>query len=104
VGDNRKQVKIHRIFFKNLLQNQQANFNQTWYKSSLGKENLKLYKSRAVSLSKGRYLQTCKNGVGSFKSLLTTKTEKLRFPKNLPDIVENQVVKIIVAGGRVGPQ
>jgi hypothetical protein len=24
---------------KNLLQNQQANFNQTWYKSSLGKGN-----------------------------------------------------------------
>jgi hypothetical protein len=41
--------------FKNLpLQNQQANFNKIWYKSSLGKGNSKLYKSRARSFSKGR--------------------------------------------------
>jgi hypothetical protein len=39
---------------KNLLQNQQANFNKTWYTSSLGKGNSKLYKSRARSFSKGR--------------------------------------------------
>jgi hypothetical protein len=29
-GDNSKGVKI-QTFFKNLLQNQQANFNQFWY-------------------------------------------------------------------------
>jgi hypothetical protein len=32
------------ILKKNLLQNQLANFNQTWYKSSLGKGNPKLFK------------------------------------------------------------
>jgi hypothetical protein len=29
---------------KKNLQNQQANFNQTWYKSSLGKEDSELFK------------------------------------------------------------
>jgi hypothetical protein len=38
-GDNHK-----RVIFKNLLQNQQAKFNQTWHKSSLGKGNSKLFK------------------------------------------------------------
>jgi hypothetical protein len=52
-------------FFNNLLRNQQANFNQTYYKSSLGKGNFKWYKSRARSSSKGRYSQKCKNRVGS---------------------------------------
>ena len=33
---------------KNLLQNQQANFNQTWHKSSLGKGKLKFFKLRAT--------------------------------------------------------
>jgi hypothetical protein len=33
-GDNSKRVKIHR-FFLNLLQNQQAKFNQTWFTASL---------------------------------------------------------------------
>ena len=41
--------------FKNLLhQNDFVNFNQTCYKSSLGKGSLKLYKSRARSSSKGK--------------------------------------------------
>jgi hypothetical protein len=55
---------------KNLLQNQQANFNQTWYKLSLGEGDLVLFKYRARSSSKGRQSQKCKNGVGSFKNLL----------------------------------
>jgi hypothetical protein len=38
----------------NLLQNQQANFSQTWYKSSLGKRDSTLFKQRARSSSKGR--------------------------------------------------
>jgi hypothetical protein len=48
---------IRKITFvnieKNLLQNQQANFNQTWYKLSFGKGNSKLFKLRARSSSKG---------------------------------------------------
>jgi hypothetical protein len=32
-------------YTENLLQNQQANFNQSWCKSSLSKGNLKIYKS-----------------------------------------------------------
>jgi hypothetical protein len=43
-GDNSKRVKIHRIFFLNLLlQNQQAKINQTWYKLSFGEENSSLF-------------------------------------------------------------
>jgi hypothetical protein len=39
---------------KSFLQNQQANIDQTWYKSPSGKGNVKLYISRARSSSKGR--------------------------------------------------
>jgi hypothetical protein len=36
-GDNSRRVKIHGIFLeKNILQDQQAKFKQTWYKLSLG--------------------------------------------------------------------
>jgi hypothetical protein len=38
------------ILKKNLLQNQQANFNQTWHESSLGKGNSKLFKCKANTL------------------------------------------------------
>jgi hypothetical protein len=55
---------------KYLLQNQQANFNQTWYKSPLGKQNLGLYKSRARFSSKGKQLQKCKNIVWVIRNLL----------------------------------
>jgi hypothetical protein len=49
-----KEKKSLKAFKNLLLYKQQANFNQTWYKSSLGKGNSKLYKSRARSFSKGR--------------------------------------------------
>jgi hypothetical protein len=39
MGDKSKTVNIHWKFRNLTLQNQQANFNQTWYKSSLGKGN-----------------------------------------------------------------
>jgi hypothetical protein len=38
---------------KNLLQNQQANFNQTWYKSSLGKGNKNCLNEGPGSLPRG---------------------------------------------------
>jgi hypothetical protein len=38
---------------KSFLQNQQANFNQTWYKFFLGKSDLRFYKSKVRSSSKG---------------------------------------------------
>jgi hypothetical protein len=65
MGDNSERVKIYWNF-----SNQQANFNQTWYISSLGKGNSKLFKLRARSSSKGRWLQKFKIGLGSFKNLL----------------------------------
>jgi hypothetical protein len=43
-GDNSKRVKIHNFFKNLLLQNQQAEFNQTWYTLSLGKGNSSLFK------------------------------------------------------------
>jgi hypothetical protein len=39
---------------KDLLKNEKANFNKTWYKSSFGKGDSKLFKLRVKSSSKGR--------------------------------------------------
>jgi hypothetical protein len=39
-----KEEKYTDFFSINLLQNQHANFNQTWYKSFLGKGNSKSFK------------------------------------------------------------
>jgi hypothetical protein len=81
------------ILKKNLLQNQQANFNQTWYKSSLGKGNSKLYKLRARSSSKGN---NHKNGEESFKIFLRNhKLEEL--------ICRFKFVEIMVLRGKEGP-
>jgi hypothetical protein len=56
-GDNSKRVKNTLKIFKNLLfQNQQANFNQTWYKSSLGIGDSKLFKIRGQVLFKGEII------------------------------------------------
>jgi hypothetical protein len=45
VGDNHKNVKMGWGSFKNLfLQNNQANFKQTWHKSSLNGEDLSVFK------------------------------------------------------------
>jgi hypothetical protein len=53
-GDSSKSKNTLKILKNLLLQNQQVSFNQTWYKSSLGNGDFKLYKSRARSFSKGR--------------------------------------------------
>jgi hypothetical protein len=76
---------------KNLLQNQLANSNQTWYKAPLGKGNLKLYKSGP--LQRGDKHKNAKIEWGNFKIFFsrTTKPEKLRFTQKLPNIVEIQI-------------
>jgi hypothetical protein len=62
-GDNSKNtLKI----FQNLLQNHSAILNETWYKSSLGRGNLNLFKLRSSSSSKTKW----QKWVGSFKNLL----------------------------------
>jgi hypothetical protein len=69
-------------FLKNLLlQKQQANFNKTWYKSSLGKGNSKLYKSRARSFQRGDNHKNAKMRWGHLKIFFsrTTEPEKLIF-------------------------
>jgi hypothetical protein len=54
-GGHNRENHIYMCYIeKNLLQNQQANFNQAWYKSSLGKGDSKLFKLSAKSSSKGR--------------------------------------------------
>jgi hypothetical protein len=70
-GHNRDNNIYMCLYWKKnlVLRNQHANFNQTRYKSSLGIRNSKLIKLRARSSSKGRWLQKCKNWVGSFLSL-----------------------------------
>jgi hypothetical protein len=52
---------------KNLLQNQQANFNQTGYKSSKGKGILNCPNKGPGPLQRG---DNHKNGMGSLKNLL----------------------------------
>jgi hypothetical protein len=55
-GHNRENHIYMCLYWKKnlLLQNQLANFNQTWYKSFLNKGYSKLFKLRARSFSKGR--------------------------------------------------
>jgi hypothetical protein len=43
-GHNRENYIYICLYWKNLLLNQQANFNQTWHKSSLGKGNYEVFK------------------------------------------------------------
>jgi hypothetical protein len=63
-GDNSERLKIQRIFFENLLQNQKAK-NGTYYPWVKGIQ---------VCLIKGpgpiERGDNCKNGVGSFKNLI----------------------------------
>ena len=54
-GPQEGKLYIHVYIEKNLLlQNQQANFNQTWHKSFLGKGDSKLSKGKGLLISKGR--------------------------------------------------
>jgi hypothetical protein len=46
-------LKRHKTHNQSI-QNQEANFNETWYKLFLGIGNSKLFKLRARSFSKGR--------------------------------------------------
>jgi hypothetical protein len=41
-------LSVRLLHFQLLLQNRWANFNQSWHKSSLGKEDLELYKWRTT--------------------------------------------------------
>jgi hypothetical protein len=42
--------------FKNLLQNQLTNFNQTWHKSFLGEGDSNLFKRRGINLLQGEII------------------------------------------------
>jgi hypothetical protein len=55
---------------KNLLQNQQAKFNQTWYKLSLGKGIQVCSDKGPGPLQRRDNKKKNKNGVGSFKNLI----------------------------------
>jgi hypothetical protein len=47
-------LSVRLLHFQLLLQNRWANFNQSWHKSSLGKEDSELYKWRTPPFPKGR--------------------------------------------------
>jgi hypothetical protein len=67
---------------KNLLfQNQQSNFNQTWYKLFLGKGNSKLFKLGVGLHQRGDYYKNAKMGWGHLKTFFsrTTELEELIF-------------------------
>ena len=52
-----------------LLQNHRANFNQTWHKSSLGKEDSNLFKCRAMLFSRGDNYEVMKMNWWNLKNL-----------------------------------
>jgi hypothetical protein len=80
-----KMKKIH--YFKNLLQNQQANFNQTWYGASFGEGN-----SKFVQIKSHAYLlQRTRNSVESFKMNYCHGPDKCSVIWKLSDLVQNQV-------------
>ena len=47
-------LSVNFSYFRLLLQNHWANFNQTWHKASLGREDSSLFKWRVPPVSKGR--------------------------------------------------
>ena len=49
--DNYEIAKISWRKFKNLLQNQRANFNQSWHNASLGEKDSSLFKWRTIHFS-----------------------------------------------------
>jgi hypothetical protein len=64
------------ILKKNLLfQNQQANFNQTWHKSSLGKVNSRFSNKGPGPLQRGDNLKNVKVGWDHLKIFLSKTTE-----------------------------
>jgi hypothetical protein len=64
------------ILKKNLLlQNQQANFNQTWHKSSLGKGTLNCSKKWPGSLQRGDNHRNAKMGWHHLKIFFSRTTE-----------------------------
>jgi hypothetical protein len=84
-GDDSKWVKIQWQIFKNL-QNQQVNFNQTWYKSSLSKGKFKIFQIKGQVLFKGEI--NAKMGWSHLKIFLrTTEPEELKFTWKLSDIM-----------------
>ena len=62
------------IFENLLLQNQPANFNQTWYKLSFGHGNSKLFKLRAGSLQRGDNHKNGQMGWGHLKIFFSKTT------------------------------
>jgi hypothetical protein len=79
-GDNHKIVNIYSIFLKNLLQNQQANFNQTWHKLSLGKGILNCSNKGQGPPQRGDNLKHVKMGWGHLKMFSrTTESESVIF-------------------------
>ena len=58
---------VNFSYFRLLLQNHWANFNQTCHKASLGEGNSSLFKWRAPPFSKGRLLRNSENKLTKFK-------------------------------------
>jgi hypothetical protein len=49
-------LSVRLLYFRLLLQNRWANFNQSWHKSSLGKQNSEFYKWRTTPLPQGEII------------------------------------------------
>jgi hypothetical protein len=74
-GDNSKRVKIHYFFLNLLLQTQQAKFNQTWSKLSLGEGNFSLFKKkRPDPLQREDHYKNVKMGWGHLKIFFSRTT------------------------------
>jgi hypothetical protein len=81
-GHNKENHIYLCLYKRNLpLQNQLANFNQTWYTLSLGHGNSKLFKLRTGPLQRGDNYKNAKIGWGHLKIFFsrTTAPEELIF-------------------------
>ena len=63
-------LSLNFSYFRLLLRNHCANFNQTWHKVSLGKGDSSLLKWRAITFPTGRYLQNSEITLTTLKNLL----------------------------------
>jgi hypothetical protein len=89
-------------FKRNLLQNQPANFNQTWYTSSLGKGNSSLFKKGRCPLQRGDNSKKRWGNLKSSQEPLCQKSSDLH--ESFLTQCRFNFVKIIVSWGQVESQ
>jgi hypothetical protein len=73
-------------FFLNLLQNQEANFYESWYKASLGKGNSFFFSNKGPRpVQRGDNYKKAKIGLGHFKIFFSRTVTTMLKGSNLHD-------------------